>query len=69
MNTYLTSQGDMLDEICWRYYGQQSGAIEAVLEANPGLSDLGEVLPVNVSIILPDLVEAEADEQPIRLWD
>lgn len=69
MNTYLTSQGDTLDYICWKYYGQQSGAVELVLEANPGLADLGEVLPLNTQIILPDLPEPATEVQPIRLWD
>lgn len=66
---YLTSQGDTLDYICWKYYGVQSGAVEAVLVANPGLADLGIVLPTNTEIALPELVKPALEEQPIRLWD
>ncbi len=66
--TYRTRQGDMLDEICWRHYGRQSGAVEAVLAANPGLADLGPVLPVDVAVVLPDLVVVAPAVQPIRLW-
>lgn len=66
---YQTSTGDMLDEICQRFYGQQSGAVEAVLAANPGLADLGPVLPVNVSIVLPEISKPATEAQPIRLWD
>lgn len=66
--TYNTSEGDTLDMICWKHYGQQSGAVEAVLEANRGLADLGPVLPINTSIILPDLTAPASKEQPIRLW-
>ncbi len=66
---YLTSAGDMLDEICQRFYGQQSGAVETVLASNPGLADLGPVLPVNVSIVLPEISKPAKEAQPIRLWD
>lgn len=65
---YKTSQGDTLDFICWKVYGQQSGAVEAVLLANPGLADLGTVLPVNTDILLPELPKPVEEVQPIRLW-
>lgn len=65
---YRTSQGDTLDYICWKYYRQQSGAVERVLDANPGLSDLGPVLPINTTITLPDLPKPASEVQPIRLW-
>lgn len=66
--TYHTSQGDTLDYICWKFYGQQSGAVEQVLTANPGLADLGPVLPENTAITLPDLSKPASELQPIRLW-
>jgi phage tail protein X len=65
---YRTSQGDTLDFICWRFYGQQSGAVERVLEANPRLADLGPELPPNTLIILPDLPKPSTELQPVRLW-
>lgn len=68
-NRYLTSEGDTLDYICWKHYGQQSGAVEAVLEANPNLGDLGIVIPLNTEILLPDLPAAASEEQPVTLWD
>jgi phage tail protein X len=67
--TYKTSQGDTLDFICWKFYRQQSGAVEAVLLANPGLADAGPVLPANTTITLPDLPKPATEKQPIRLWD
>jgi phage tail protein X len=66
--TYLTSQGDTLDFVCWKFYGQQSGAVEAVLAANAGLADLGPVLPINTRITLPALTQPAQEVQPIRLW-
>ncbi|MCY4121305.1 MAG: tail protein X, partial [Acidobacteria bacterium] len=32
-NAYLTAEGDVLDEICWRRYGRED-AVPAVLDAN-----------------------------------
>ena len=66
--TYRAEQGDTLDFICWKFYGQQSGAVELVLDANPGLASLGPVLPVNTTITLPDIPKPATEVQPIRLW-
>jgi len=66
--TYKTSQGDTLDYVCWKVYGQQSGAVEAVLRANPGLADMGDVLPTDTTIMLPELAQPATEVQPIRLW-
>lgn len=67
--TYRTSDGDTLDWICWKHYGQQSGAVEAVLEANRGLAALGPVYQGGLEITLPDLVAVVTNETPVRLWD
>ena len=40
MTTYTSKEGDVIDDVCRRYYGREAGAVEAVLEANPGLADL-----------------------------
>lgn len=65
---YRTRDGDMLDAICWQHYGQQSGAVEQVLEKNPGLAALGPVYAENVLITLPQIAKAVAG-QTIRIWD
>jgi phage tail protein X len=66
--TYRTRDGDMLDEICWRHYGVQSGAVEPVLDLNPGLADRGPVYASGVLITLPDLAAPQV-AGPVRLWD
>jgi len=68
MAKYVTKDGDTLDWLCWRYYGKQSGAVEAVLEANPNLADLGLTFPAGIVIELSELAPSE-DDQPVRLWD
>lgn len=68
--TYQTRDGDMLDLICFDYYGAAAlnQSVAAVLEANRGLADYGSRFPAGVSITLPDWVPAslQADDQ---LWD
>jgi phage tail protein X len=66
--SYRTRQHDVLDLICWRHYGRQSGAVEAVLDANPGLGDRGPVYQSGLVIALPDLAPA-VSRGPVRLWD
>lgn len=68
MAKYLTKDGDMLDYICWKYYGQQSGAVEQVLEANRGLADKGITFKAGLVIEMPDLDLTKAT-QTISLWD
>ena len=65
--TYRTIEGDVLDAICFRHYGRQAGAVEAVLQANPGLAEYGPVLPADVTIELPELTTEEPADT-VRLW-
>ncbi len=53
MATYRSIDGDMIDAVCRRFYGREAGAVEAVLEANPGLADFGPVLPAGTVVQLP----------------
>lgn len=69
VTTYITKDGDVIDWICWKHYGAlDDRQYEQVLEANPGLADLGAVLSGGISIILPELT-APATVQGDRLWD
>lgn len=61
-------QGDTVDVICQRIYGRTAGVTEAVLEANPGLADLGAVLPHGTEIELPDTPPQPAIAR-VQLWD
>ncbi|EKQ6730606.1 tail protein X [Escherichia coli] len=61
-------QGDTLDQICARYYGRTSGVVEAVLLANPGLAELGALLPHGTAVDLPD-VQSSPVTETVNLWD
>lgn len=67
---YTSTDGDMVDEIAWKYYGTTAnGQAEAVLFANPGLADYGPILPAGVTITLPDVTTAAQTSQGVKLWD
>lgn len=69
MQKYRTKDGDTLDAICWAHYGQQAGAVEDVLEANPGLAQVGTIFAAGVLIELPTRNALSQTIQPVRLWD
>ncbi|WP_296250297.1 tail protein X [Pseudomonas sp. UBA4194] len=69
MATTLAQQGDTVDLICWRIYGRTAGVTEAVLEANPGLADLGPVLPHGTLVTLPEVAPQAEQTQMVNLWD
>lgn len=69
MTTVIANQGDTVDTICWRYYGRTAGVTEAVLDANPGLADLGPVIPHGTAVTLPDAAPQAEQRQVVNLWD
>lgn len=68
--TYQTREGDVLDAVCAAHYGTEnlSYIMTQVLEANPGLADVGAVYPSGLLITLPDLAPP-VQESAFRLWD
>lgn len=64
---YVTTDGDMLDEICAKHYDGDTTMLPAVLACKPWLSAQPPVLPSGVVIILPP------GRLPVlttkRLWD
>lgn len=67
--TYTTKQNEMVDVICRRVYGDESGYVETVLDANPGLAGQSIPLPIGTEIELPDLPRAAPEQKIISLWD
>ncbi|MEL5430388.1 tail protein X [Serratia nevei] len=54
--------------MCYRVYGRTAGVVEAVLLANPGLAELGVILPHGTVVTLPVIDTAPASET-VQLWD
>lgn len=67
--TFVTRQGDVLDAIVQRHYGQvTAGLLNAVMVRNPFLYALPVVLPANHVIVLPPITPATAKASKRRLW-
>jgi len=65
---WRTSDGDVADAVARAVYGAEGGgAVERLLEANPGLADLGPVLPAGLFLRLPP-PPATAVRRVTRLW-
>ncbi len=66
---YLSKKNETLDLICWRFYGFQISTVEKVLENNPLLHYLDEILPIGTIIRLPHIIEVQNTDTTLRLWD
>jgi phage tail protein X len=67
--TVTAQDGETLDALVWRVLGRGPGAVEPVLEANPGLADLGCVLPRGRKVLIPVAADAPAATPSVSLWD
>jgi len=63
--TVTATQGDTLDAVVWRHYGDSS-MLPAVLAANRGLAALGPILPIGTRVILPD--RQPTTPKQVTLW-
>ncbi|HVJ36270.1 MAG TPA: tail protein X [Stenotrophomonas sp.] len=64
-------QGDTVDLLCWRHLGSTTGLVEKTLELNPGLAQLGLVLPHGTAVDLPEVSSTTnaAAVATVQLWD
>jgi phage tail protein X len=75
MAEWQLRDGDEIDLICWKYYGDLPGALEAVLRANWDslhlIDDLGTVKPLfkMAFINLPDLKRPTTVSKSIRMFE
>ncbi len=75
MAEWQLRDGDAIDHICWKHYGDLPGALEAVLRANWErlhlFDDLGTVKPLQnkAFISLPDLKRPTNISNSIRLFE
>ena len=67
MLIYKAKDGDILDYVCWKHYGNIAGVTEKVLELNRHLEDADAVLKAGTEIILPEITIQKQD-QIVRLW-
>ncbi|BBE51132.1 tail protein [Ferriphaselus amnicola] len=65
----IALQGDTLDALCWRHLGTTAGVTEQALELNPGLAAHGPILPMGLTVTLPDQVQTHTNNTHLNLWD
>lgn len=66
--TVRSQQNDTLDRLCQRYLGTTAGVTEQALTLNPGLAELGPLLPQGTVVRLPQ--RAPPSTRPtVNLWD
>lgn len=52
-NVYITEEGDMLDDIAFKVY-QDETMVKMIMQENPGLVEMPLILPYGLEITLPD---------------
>ncbi len=65
---YVSKENEMLDLICWKHYGYSSGAVEIVLEENPGLVEYGSFLPAGLKIKFPT-IQKTIQKSKLKVWE
>lgn len=68
-NLIRTGGREMVDIICRRTYGDESGFVEQVFSVNPGLAAKGTPLPTGTEMLLPDLPRAAETVKVVKLWE
>jgi phage tail protein X len=61
--------GDTVDALCWRHLRRTRDVVEQTYEMNPGLADIGPVLPGGQVVILPDAPAEQKTIPTTKLWD
>ncbi|MCD9124026.1 tail protein X [Cupriavidus sp. UGS-1] len=62
-------QGDTVDLLVFRHFGRTRGLVETVLEMNPGLADLGPILPIGTEVELPSAPADQPTKPLLQLFD
>lgn len=62
--------GDKLDLMLWRDLGLGPEHLTRVMDANPGLADLGDILPLGTVVTVPTIASPQSTPtRPlIQLW-
>ncbi|MFA6125084.1 MAG: tail protein X [Sphingomonas sp.] len=69
-DTLYAQQGDTLDALVWRERGFGGEDLAGLLATNPGLAELGAILPLGTAITIPESTAPAPRTLPlIQLWD
>ena len=67
--TVIAEQNDTVDLLCLRHLGATAGVTEGTYRLNPGLAELGPIMPLGRQVILPDLPATATRVETVQLWD
>lgn len=68
MQTVRAHQGETLDALCHRILGATAGITERALRLNPGLAELGPILPEGTPVRLPEAEPETRRIETVQLW-
>lgn len=70
MSLYRTKDGDVIDDICFAFYGDADNSIvDAVVVLNPHIAAYDDVMPAGVLIELPTKAPKNLTPEPLeRFW-
>lgn len=69
MLTVTALANEPLDALVWRTTGGGPAAVEAAIDANPGVARLGQALPEGTAVQLPEPVVGPSRIDMVQLWD
>lgn len=59
---------EVLDALLWRTAGLGAAALAIVLAANPDLAELGVLLPIGQTVLIPEAAQTPDVEPLVQLW-
>jgi phage tail protein X len=68
VQTVRAHQGETLDALCYRVLGGTAGITERALRLNPGLAELGPILPEGTPVRLPEAEPETRRIETVQLW-
>lgn len=67
MSVLIAQEGDTLDHLIYRHYGETAGLVEQVLELNPQLGNM-PILPMGQIVNMPDQIASVIVKDTLQLW-
>lgn len=68
MDIEISREGDTVDKIAWRRRRVTRDVTEQILELNPGIAELGVILPTGTAVKLPDTPTKHKVRNTPRIW-
>lgn len=67
MCTLIAQEGDTLDRLIYRYYGETAGLVEQALDLNPQLANT-PILAMGQAVKMPEQIASVVAKETLQLW-